>query len=668
MTSRISFSKTLKEEFKHHLVSIFVVILCFLGEVLLFYFDIQDLVTRRGDNLEYIKDALAAEGEPVIEVMIPVMILGVILAAEYFSYLHSRRKTDFYFSLPIKRGRQFVMGILVCLGIFIIPCLAASGLEIAIGYATGHAETVFLINMLWRTCCKVLCFAAMWITTTLAMIMTGNLAVAILGLGAFCSYIPVFIRYLLPLYQDFFYATYVQPYRRMLEGMWYYFSPVTLATGMSGRYYNWILKDHLNYMIGIIVFTAVIGLLAYLLYLKRPAEAAGRAMAFEKANTPIRFAIVIPLALYFGYFLSEMSRGNGAKIWLVIGIIVGVILIHGIVESIFNFDLRKMFSKKKQMLLTMGCCLGFVLVLRLNVNRFDSFIPEESEVERVVFSIDNDNVYFYDSDVEKNDQAGVTGEHVGSVLKMVENAMALNDNIDSYNKNEALARITVKYQMKNGRVKARHYNSFDTLDEENSMLLDSVMGTEEFKKDYYVLYKSDLSKIEELEYDNGYLSKTIRLNEAETEKFIDIYLKDLSALTFTEMETVERVGAIRLVYFDHQIEEYYVHSNFKETLAFLESVGVDVSSPLDEATITSVEFYEEYFEDYTEKGILVQDQELLEELKSQFVLQRLYGGNHIYSLRDTRDAHMEFIIDHRRDGMEIAVRKDVEKLLKDTVK
>lgn len=663
MTSRISFSKILKEEFRHHLVSIFVVVLCFLGEVLLFYFDIQDLVRRRSDDLTYIKEALAAEGEPVIEAMIPVMILGVLLAAEYFSYLHSRRKTDFYLSLPIKRNQQFVMGILVSLGIFIVPCVIATGLEIAIGYATGHAGTAFLINMLWRTLCKVLCFSSMWTTMALSMIMTGNLTVAFLGLGAFCSYIPVFIRYLLPLYQEFFYETYVQPYRA-LEGAWYYFSPVSLATGLAGRYFNWTLSEHLSYMIGIVVFILLIGLLAYWLYLKRPAEAAGRAMAFEKANTPIRFAIVIPLALYFGYFLSEMSRNYGSKIWLVIGIILGVVLIHGIVESIFNFDLRKMFSKRKQMLLTMGICLGFVLVLQMNVNRFNTYIPEASEVEQVVFSVNNDNMYFYDVDLEKNDKAGVSGEHVVSVLKMVENAIALNGNIDSYNENEELSRLVVKYQMKNGRIKARQYNSFDTLNEENRASLDSVMATEEFKKDYYDLYDKELSMVEEMEYYNGYNSKKLLLTEDEREQLIDIYLKELSALTFTEMETVERVGAIRFVYRDEQREEYYIHSNFKETLEFLESVGVDVSSPLDDATIMSVEFYEEYFDGYTEEGILVQNQELLEELKSQFVLQRLYGGDHINSLRDTRYAHMEFMIDHRRDGMEIAVRKDVEEMLK----
>lgn len=554
-----------------------------------------------------------------------------------------------------------MMGILSSLIIFIIPCLIAAGLEIAIGYTTGYASTAFLSKMLWRTFCKVLCFAAMWITMALAMIMTGNLTVAFLGLGVFCSYIPIFIRYLLPLYQEFFYETYVEPYRA-LDGAWYYFSPVSLATGMAGRYYDWVLKEHLSYIVGILVFIVLIGLLAYWLYLKRPAEAAGRAMAFEKMNAPIRFAIVIPIALYFGFFLSELSGNYGSKFWIVIGIIFGVVLLHGIVESIFNFDLRKMFSKKKQMFFTMGICLGFVLVLQLNVNRFNSYIPDEQEVMSVDFSVSNDRVNFYNVRHKEEKDTGVSGEHVVSVLKMVENSVALNKDIESYNEKETLGRILVRYQLKNGRVKERQYNSFDMLDEENKALLDSVMATEEFKKDYYGVYDLELSKIEKLEYYNGYDSVTMWLDEKETKQLMDIYKKELTALTFTEMETVERVGAIQVEYIDQQQEYYYIHSCFEETLTFLSDAGVDVSSPLDDASVVSVEFYEEYFEDKLEPGMLIEDQKLLEELKSQFVIQNLYDGN-IYSLKDTRMAHMEFVLNHRRDGIEIAVRKDVEEVL-----
>ena len=214
---------------------------------------------------------------------------------------------------------------------------------------------------------------------------------------------------------------------------------------------------------------------------------------------------------------------------------MGVILLHGIVESIFNFDLRKMFSKKKQMLLTLACCLGFVIALQLNVDRFDSYIPEEAEVERIELSVANDRMNFYNVSNKKEENAGVSGEHVSSVLKMVENTIALDNDIDSYNKKETLGRLFVKYHMKNGKVKSRQYNSFDTLSEENRALLDSIMATEEFKKDYYGVYDLDVSNIEKLEYYNGYDSTTIWIDEKETQQLIDIYKKELSALTFTEM-------------------------------------------------------------------------------------------------------------------------------------
>lgn len=663
MTSRISFSKILREEFKHHLVSIFLVVLWFLAEIMFFYFEIQSLIARRGDELEYIKDALASKGEPVIEAMFSVMFLGVFLAAEYFSYLHSRRKTDFYLSFPVKRSVQFLMGIVVSGLIFILPCILAAGAETVIGYATGFATAEFMINMLWRTLCKILAFVAMWVTMALAMVMTGNLVVALLGLGAFCSYIPVFIKYILPLYQEFFYETYANVVGRM-EQAWYYFSPVSLVTGMAGRYFDWELSEHVNYLVAIVVFIILIGGLAYFLYLKRPAEAAGRAMAFEKVNTILRFLIVIPLALYFGFFLSQLSRGGNAKIWLVVGIIAGTVLIHGIVESIFHFDLKKMFSKRKHLLITIAGCLGFVLILQLNTSRFNSYVPDETEVERIIFSVDNEFVHFYVDEAGPNGESGVSGEHIGSVIQMVENAIELNENIYTYDSEEMLGQLTVKYQLKNGRVKKRKYNTFDMLDEENRALLDSVMATEEFKKDYYGLYEKELSLVEEMYYDNGYSSEKLLFTEEEKKQFVDIYLKELSALTFTEMETVERVGAVRIVWFDSQMEEYYIHANFKETLEFLKSVGVDVSSPLEKATVVSVEFYEKYYEDYTEPGFLVRDQEILEELKDEFVLVTFYGGEHISMLRDTTGAHMQFMTNQRLDGMEIAVRKDVEEVLK----
>lgn len=663
MTSGISFFKVIKEEFKHHLVSIFLVVLCFLTEILFFYFRIQNIVAMKVDtSVKYVKEVIAVEGEPSIGAMIWTMVLAVVLAAEYFSYLHSRRKTDFYMSLPIKRSQQFVMGMMVSATIFVIPCVLATGAEMVIGYASGYGTAVFYSNMLWTLLCKLLIFAAMWVTMTLAMIMTGHLVVALLGLGAFCSYIPILIRYLVPVYQDFFFETYVSP--RVLDE-WYCFSPVTLAIGVAGGYYNWIVTEHLNYIIGCVVFTVIVGGVAFWLYLKRPAEAAGRAMAFEKANAVIRFAIVLPLALYFGYFLSEMRGGDAAKIWLVAGTIIGVILLHGIVESIFNFDLRRMFTKKKQLGFSMLFCLVFILAFQLNIDRFNHYVPEEEEVERVILYFNNESVYFNAGwDWENVSQTGVSGEQIGSVLQLVDHAITLNDNMEQYDSEETLGSITVQYQMKSGKVKQRVYYSLDTEDEENRALLDSIIGTEEFKKDYYHLYKADAADVEEIRVDDTFVDEKLLLTETEKEQFLEIYKKELAALTFSDMEEVERVAQLMISYGDEQTEECHIYANFKETLEFLEAYGIILGNPLEDVEIRSVSFYEEDYGDYILEGLEVTNQEVINEVKNEFVLGDLYGSDYVYELKNTRYAYIEISVNGRMDGREILVRKDVEEVLK----
>ena len=101
----------------------------------------------------------------------------------------------------------------------------------------------------------------------------------------------------------------------------------------------------------------VLFFLTYKLFIKRPSEAAGRAMAFEKCNPVIRILLVIPLSLYLGLYLSSVSN-VGTTIWMIVGFILGVILLHGIIESIFQFDIRGLWSHKIQMLSCLAATIG----------------------------------------------------------------------------------------------------------------------------------------------------------------------------------------------------------------------------------------------------------------------------------------------------------------------
>ena len=214
------------------------------------------------------------------------------------------------------------------------------------------------------------------------------------------------------------------------------------------------------------------------------------------------------------------------------------------------------------------------------------------------------------------------------------------------------------------------YSLIENEVEENILLLDSLMATEEFKKDYYDIYTTNWENAEEINYYNGYTSETLYLTDREKQELYEIYKKELTALSFTDMQMIERVGMIEVIDdddYEYGYGEHYIHANFKETLAFLEKLGVDVGFPLEDAKISSLELYEEYYKDEIVPGVIIRDQEVLESVKDQFVAQFLYGSKHINQLKDATICHVEFVRDGRHESTEIAIRKDVEQVLRNSI-
>ena len=145
-----------------------------------------------------------------------------------------------------------------------------------------------------------------------------------------------------------------------------------------------------------IIIAIIVGLVAYLLYLRRPSETAGRAMAFEKVNSWIRVLLVVPLALYAGLFLNEITS-IGSTAWLLFGVIFASCLLHGIIEAIFQFDIKALISKKKQLLFTILFCLAFVFVFWTDVFQFDNYVPNEKDIKTIkidTYLLDHNGKYF----------------------------------------------------------------------------------------------------------------------------------------------------------------------------------------------------------------------------------------------------------------------------------
>lgn len=660
MTSRISFFKLLKEEWKHHLVSLFVVVVTFLAEILFFYFDVHSALS--GHETEYIYGRIGNISSPDSHNMVLPIMLAILLAAEYFSYLHSKKKTDFYMSLPLKRSTQFQMGMIISGIIFAVPCLGTTCAKILIVAVTGYANTVFWENMLWALLFRLIAFAVAWVTMTFAVVMTGHMVIALMGFGAISAYIPLFIKEIYPTFAGMFYDTFTRESGG--QEWWYYFSPISLISGFSNSY-DWNKKLCVQYLVIAVVYTVLLGIVAWKLYQKRPAEAAGKAMAFEKLNTPIRLLIVVPLALYCGYFLEEMSLME-SKVWLIVGTIAGTAFLHGVMESIYEFDLKNMLAKKKQMVATVGLCLSVIAGFYLSSDVFDSYIPTADEVQSVRVSIYDDNVHFYNMGTNAN---GVEGEQIHIVLSLVENLIlqdvdAMLD--DAVEQGYSLGSLSVNYKMADGTVKSRMYSIY--VDEKNNReLLDRLIGTEDFKEDYFEIYKMEDADISELNLENSIDSEKLWFSKEEQAEFLDVYRKELAKQTFTDMEKNKRISHLTIRYNNEQGWSYedncYIYENFEETLSYLAGKGIELDYPMDNCEILSLELMDE-FDEKGEPKYVIRDQELLASVKHELVLVDLYGLGYVDAIDDAYHAQAEIRIGNRVEYRNIYIMRDMAETLK----
>ena len=115
---------------------------------------------------------------------------AVVVGAASFSYLHNRRKTDFYHSIPVRRemlfGAAFAGGILLVAAAYLLNlCLAAAvagSAGVGIGSLAGPMVRGYFLNLLY--------FGLNYAVVTAAMMLTGHTVVGILATGVLFFFMP----------------------------------------------------------------------------------------------------------------------------------------------------------------------------------------------------------------------------------------------------------------------------------------------------------------------------------------------------------------------------------------------------------------------------------------------------------------------------------------------
>lgn len=557
MTCKNSYFKLIKETLKHHIASVFICCVAFFIQFIVFFLDVQNHSHLNSDlDRIYVIERIFRITSPNGAYAIPVIIVAVILAYDFFRYMHSKRQTDFYESLAFKKQDWFILRASCSFIVFLAPYVVCTILESVLLLLLGFHQAVFFTNLLWNFICMILIYIFTWITAVLAMVMTGHPITAFCGFCIFNGYAPILLRHIFPVYAEEYFHTFVRDTSKLyyLE----YISPIGSTIHLlNSSYSDWNAHKHLYDFIIILALILIVSAITFFLYMRRPSEAAGRAMTFEKVNPIIRILLVVPFTLYIGIYLYQVAS-YGNIIWMIFGFVIGTVLLHGIIESVFQFDIRGLWSCKMQMV---GCFIASILISCIfwfDIINYDTYTPELDQLDRITIDFDQD--YF-----ETSVQDGISGEYLDEALLLAENLVKQGSRVSS----EDVEGIRFTYHFHDGSIKQRYYYmNF----ERNQELVDRIYATKEYKNDICELYNVDWSTISYISWDDTISTLPLYMSEAQLNLLFETYIAEYTPLAYSQIRTESSIGAFQLHFIDDEYNRYYpcyVYKDFTQTIQLL---------------------------------------------------------------------------------------------------
>ena len=389
MTSTISLSKLVKNNFRRRSWLFFLTMI--IGIILL---PIATLLTGRASTgMDVIggsmttRDALFGwtvtwEQNVFLSTVTPdnlflamaIVVDAFLAGVNGFAYMNKGDQTDFYHSLPIKRGHLFLTsyigGALTAVVPFVICELLCLPIAVVLRVLSGRVLLIWLAGM----CASILAFLAIYEAVILAMMLTGRMLTGILLGIALVLYIPVtctIVHFSMTAWMPNIASATYNPIG--IDGT--FFSPLTLLfrIGTVGNVSWWLCM--LFYAVALFV-------LSMFLYLKRPTEVQGDTFLSPKMNPVIKVIVGVAGALVSAMFFSALSQSDQV-LFMFIGAIAGVILINFVMEFIYNPDIRIACSHWKSLMVFLMASLAVVIFFVSDPLALDKSLPSEAAVEEI---------------------------------------------------------------------------------------------------------------------------------------------------------------------------------------------------------------------------------------------------------------------------------------------
>lgn len=532
-----------------------------------------------------------------------MIILAICFTIFSYRYLYSKRMTDLYHSVPITRGKLFLVKYLHGVLVWFIPFAVFSILTLLLAFfrlnvlLTPAYAGILALSFLKAFVLLVLCFFIFYHLYLVASYLSGNVLnmftnVAIIG------FIVISIYYLCYALANLCFNTFcLEPSIKLLDVL-FAFSPFTAPFAIFYFYetsgFKLLFSEHYILLLLCIVLSALMFFAAKRLYEKRPSELAERGTLNKSYLVPARLAISFLASIALALFFGELGSSSMELAWGIFGCILGGILCYGTIDSIFSTTIKSFFKHKVQMAGVTVAGLLVFLTFQLDLVGYDTYLPDKNDIRGMAIyqsSLTDSSYNVVTSGPDSFSYLDTYSHHIYQEDALTDTDVCYDllslavdtTNFDRNYPNETNFTFYAKIELNGGRTYYRKYRLYD-FDYE---LLAPFVETDSYKNTYYKISSGLLGYPQGVDVYFDHAGVSLELPSARITGLMDAYFADFNEHYHIE-ELTSFLSSINLNL--HYEEERYGHyfnleipSTYRRTLGYLEALYPEYISYVDSA-------------------------------------------------------------------------------------
>ncbi|ADI26876.1 ABC transporter permease [Geobacillus sp. C56-T3] len=485
-------------------------------------------------------------------------LVPILAAAGVLRYMHEKRSADFIHSLPIRRTELLVGQVLFGWMLLIVP-LAVTALA-AIGCLYG-------LDLPWPIGAADV---GRWFGETI-VVETVIFALGIMvGVLVGQSVIHVVLTNI-----ALFFPTGIMVLLFSNLPLWLYGFPDGYY--LSEKLMDWALPIRYAMLTDQAMSAGEIGMLLLLsllffslsiwLYEQRPTEAAGQALAFSVLRPLFVYGVAFCMCLTGGFYFGQVQRQWR---WIIFGYVAFSLIGYAVAQMVVTRTWR-VFHKWKGYAAFAAAMSVLFLAVRLDPIGYVNGVPKVADIEKVYFGQSMTNWQhpnMMESEFEAFDQFLRTKDNIKAVRAFHEQ-LVRDQPLPSRFGN--VQPVVIGYVLKDGTRLLRRY---EVPIEPYMPYFQRIMGSKEYKQQYYLLLRPSYSPIRQVTIRNVETGRSVVV--LADPKEIDSFLKGLKQDLW--QKPVESLLGGRV--WNGEIE-------------FLQSDGDSFSLPLDEYNLHVRQWLEE---------------------------------------------------------------------------